>query len=104
MKENKAIIDLLAEGLAKQDKLNDWVDALTGKVEVLANNVNTLAEAMMDFKEILASQSRSIETLVSIMQEQSGDIRDIRYALNKISTVKEMEDLRRRIIKLENVR
>ena len=98
MRANQAIIDLLAEGLVKQDKLAD-------KVDRLVENVNTLASAMMDFKEIVASQSRSLETIASMIQEQKGDIRDIRYEMGKFSTVKEeIDDLRRRVVKLETNR
>ena len=58
MNENKAIIDLLAEGLVKQDKLTEKVDLL--------------ASAMMDFKKIVASQGRSMEIIASMMQENPG--------------------------------
>ena len=95
MNENKAIIDLLAESLVKQDKL-------TEKVDQLAGNVNTLASAMMDFKEIVASQGRSMEIIASMMQETRADIRDINYSLNKEGGFeREINDLKRRVTKLE---
>ena len=78
MREDKAIIDLLAKGLVKQDEL--------------VNKVDLLASAMMDFKEIAASQSRSLETIASMIQEQKADIRDIRYEMNTFSNVEEEID------------
>ena len=88
MNENKAIIDLLAESLVKQDKLTEKVDLL--------------ASAMMDFKEIVASQGRSMEIIASMMQETRADIRDINYWLNKEGGFeREINDLKRRVTKLE---
>ena len=88
MRENKAIIDLLTEGLVKQDEL--------------VSKVDLLASAMMDFKEIVASQSRSLETIASMIQEQKDDIRDIPYEMNTFSNVEEeIDNLRRRVVKLE---
>ncbi len=88
MNENKAIIDLLAESLVKQDKLTEKVDLL--------------ASAMMDFKEIVASQGRSMEIIASMMQETRADIRDINYWLNKEGGFqREIDDLKRRVTKLE---
>ena len=95
MNENKAIVDLLAESLVKQDKL-------TEKVDQLAGNVETLASVMMDFKEIVASQGRSMEIIASMMQETRADIRDINYWLNKEGGFRrEIDDLKRRVTKLE---
>ena len=88
MNENKAIIDLLAESLVKQDKLTEKVDLL--------------ASAMMDFKEIVASQGRSMEIIASMMQETRADIRDINYWLNKEGGFeREINDLKRRVTRLE---
>ena len=88
MNENKVIIDLLAEGLVKQDKLTEKVDLLAG--------------AMMDFKEIVASQGRSMEIIASMMQETRADIRDINYWLNKEGGFeREINDLKRRVTKPE---
>ncbi len=88
MNENKAIIDLLAESLVKQDKLTEKVDLL--------------ASAMMDFKEIVASQGRSMEIIASMMQETRADIRDINYWLNKEGGFeREISDLKRRVTRLE---
>ena len=89
MKENKAIIDLLGESLVRQDELNDKVDRLSVNMAALAKNVETLASAMMDFKEIVASQGRSMETITLLMQEQRDDIRDIRYQMDKSGTVRQ---------------
>ncbi len=61
--------------------LNAKVDRLTTNMEGLAKNVETLASAMMDFKEIVASQSRSMEMIASLMQEQRDDVRDIRLSI-----------------------
>jgi hypothetical protein len=98
MNENKAIIDLLAESLVKQDKL-------TEKVDQLAGNVETLASVMMDFKEIVASQGRSMEIIASMMQETRADIRDINYWLNKEGGFeREISDLKRRVTKLEEAK
>ena len=88
MNANKAIIDLLAESLVKQDKLTEKVDLL--------------ASAMMDFKEIVASQGRSMEIIASMMQETRADIRDINYWLNKEGGFeREINDLKRRVTRLE---
>lgn len=89
MKENRAVVDLLAESLVRQDELNAKVDRLSTNMEALAENVGTLASAMMDFKEILASQSRSMETITLLMQEQRDDIRDIRYEMDRSGTIRE---------------
>ncbi len=100
--ENKAIADLLAESLVRQDDLNAKVDRLTNGMSALAKNVETLADAMMDFKEIVASQSRSMETLTMLMQEQRDDIRDIRYQMNKDEEVKKVVNhLQERLVAVE---
>ncbi|MGB3848967.1 MAG: hypothetical protein WA958_03285, partial [Tunicatimonas sp.] len=72
MNENKAIIALLGESLVKQD--------------ILTEKVDLLASAMMDFKEIVASQGRSMEIIASMMQETRVDIRGINKSLRFVST------------------
>ena len=95
MNENKAVIDLLAESLVKQDELSH-------KVDKLAVNVETLASAMMDFKEIVASQGRSMELIASLMQEQRDDIGHINYTLSQEGGFRhEIDDLKRRVRQLE---
>ena len=109
MKNEDKIVQQLAESLKKQDQMIESMESTEMRIittqlvqKKFEDDINQLTNVMIDFKEIVTSQSKSLEGITKILDRQEEEIKSINLFLHNVFDVKkEMSLLRERIERLE---